>query len=207
MRFLSSTVYIATLLLANIVPASSGIPLMERMIALNPGLHSYEAAIHADISMKTFPFLSPSLDGTYYHKAPSLDKIVFTSGLPTMAAEFSKVYPRVPSPAQWSSIYVIKQGRDDGNVTAFKLVPRKQGRVDHIDVAVDDASATILSMRWDYNDGGYAELHQTYSNIDGNLVVTGQTGHFESSLYKADVSSTLSNYKLNPPLSDSFFQN
>jgi hypothetical protein len=206
MRFLCSIIALAALVTSSVTLASSDSPLMVRMIALNAGLRSYEAAIHADITMKTFPFLNPSLDGTYYHKEPGMDKIVFTSGVPSMAEEFSKIYPHVPSPSQWDSVYIVKQGRDDGQATAFTLVPRKHGRVDHIDVSVDDASATVLFMRWNYDDGGYAELHQTFSNVNGNLLVTGQTGHFDSSLYKADVTSTLTNYKLNPPLSDTFFQ-
>ena len=85
--------------------------------------------------------LSPSLDGTLYHKEPSLNKIVFTSGLPFMAKQFSKVYPEVESPSRWSQIYAISTESDDGGATMLKLVPRKHGRVDHIDAKIDDKTA------------------------------------------------------------------
>jgi len=186
--------------------ASSQDSLLSRASAINPGLHSYQANIHADISMKTFPYLSPSLDGMYYHKEPGMDKIVFTSGLPGMAQEFSKVYPHVESPSGWDRVYVVTQEANDGRTTTYKLVPRKHGRVAHIDTSIDDATATVVSMRWNYNDGGYAELHQTYSLINGNYLVTGQTGHFETSLYKADVASSFANYTLNPSIPDAFFK-
>jgi hypothetical protein len=191
---------------ATVTVASPEDALLSRASAINPGLHSYQANIHADISMKTFPYLSPMLDGIYYHKEPGMDKIVFTSGLPGMAQEFSKVYPHIESPAGWNRVYVITFVANDGRTTTYKLVPRKHGRVDRIDTSIDDATATVLSMRWNYNDGGYAELHQTYSIVNGNYLVTGQTGHFETSLYKADVTSSFTNYTLNPSIPDTFFK-
>ncbi|MFI4888676.1 MAG: hypothetical protein ACHP7B_07990, partial [Burkholderiales bacterium] len=172
-------------------PASAQPDLLARMIALNPGLTSYTASIHADVHMTSFPYLNPILDGTYYHKDPSKDKIVFTSGLPGIAKQFSKIYPRIAAPVSWKTVYLVTQGKNDGTTTAFRLVPRKHGRVDHIDVGVDDATATIQSMRWNYNDGsGYAELHQTYTKVGNDYLVSNQTGHVEQSIYKADINST-----------------
>lgn len=173
---------------------------------LNPGVHSFEASIQANVRMLSFPFLSPQLQGTVYHKDPSLNKIVFTGGLPAIAKQFGKIYPRMESPSDWNRVYVVTQGVDDGTTTAFKLVPRKHGRVDHIDVGVDDKTAAVISMRWSYNDGsGYASMQQQYATIDGHYVVVKQTGHVEQSIYKADINSTLNNYKFNPVLRDSFF--
>lgn len=180
--------------------------LLARMIALNPGLTSYTASIHADVHMTSFPYLNPVLDGTYYHKDPSKDKIVFTSGLPGIAKQFSKIYPRIAAPVAWKSVYIVSQSKSDATTTTFKLVPRKHGRVDHVDVVVDQSSATIQSMRWNYNDGsGYAELHQTYTKVGNAYLVSGQTGHVEQSIYKADINSTFGAFKLNAPIADSFF--
>jgi outer membrane lipoprotein-sorting protein len=187
-------------------PAQAGGDLLTRMTALNPHLKTYQAAIHADVHMTSFPYLNPVLDGTYYHKDPSLDKIVFTSGLPGIAKQFGKIYPRIENARDWNRVYIVTQGGDDGKITVFKLVPRKHGRVDHVDVSVDDATATTISMRWNYNDGsGYAELHQEFKQVDGNYLVVRQTGHVEQSIYKADIDSTFGGYKLNPTLSDGFF--
>ena len=184
---------------------ASAQPLLTRMIAQSGTVKSYTASVHADVAMHTFPFLSPSLDGTYYHKEPSKNKIVFTSGLPFIAKQFSKVYPEVESPSRWQQIYVISSEGDDGAFTTLKLVPRKHGRIDHIDAKIDDKSAEIVSMRWNYNDGGYATLDQTYGDVGGHRLVTQQTGHFEVPHYNADLKSTFSNFKIDAAIPDSIF--
>jgi len=196
---------LAIVLCTTVAAVFSQDSLQARASALNPSLHSFQANIHADISMKTFPYLSPSLDGMYYHKEPGMDKIVFTSGLPGIAKEFSKVYPHVETPAGWSRVYKVTLETSNAAATTYKLVPRKHGRVDHIDATLDNATATVIYMRWNYNDGGYAELHQTFALVGGNYLVSGQTGHFETSLYKADVTSHFTNYVLNPSIPDAFF--
>lgn len=179
--------------------------LLARMSAQNSGVQSYTATIHADIAMHTFPYLSPKLEGTYYHKEPSKNKIVFTSGLPFLAKQFSKVYPEVESPSRWNDVYVVSSEGDATGYTTFKLVPRKHGRIDHIDAKVNDQTAEVVSMRWNYNDGGYATLDQTYTPVQGHLLVTQQTGHFEVPHYNADLTSTFSDFKINAPIPDSVF--
>jgi hypothetical protein len=185
--------------------AASAQPLLARMIAESGTVKSYTASVHADVAMHTFPFLSPSLDGTYYHKEPSKNKIVFTSGLPFIAKQFSKVYPEVESPSRWQQIYVISNEGDDGSFTTLKLVPRKHGRIDHIDAKIDDKTAEVVAMRWNYNDGGYATLDQTYGDVGGHRLVTQQTGHFEVPHYNADLKSTFSNFKIDAAIPDSIF--
>ncbi len=210
MKRIIRTAVVAVLALAfcaNVpAPANASSDLLTRMIALNPGLKSYTAAIHAEVHMTSFPYLSPVLDGTYYHKDPSKDKIVFTSGLPAIAKQFSKIYPHIAAPVAWKSTYVVTTGASNGTTTTFKLAPIKHGRVDHVDVVVDNGTATILSMKWNYNDGsGYAELHQTYTKVGNNYLVSGQTGHVEQSIYKADITSTFGSFRLNAPIADSVF--
>ncbi len=187
-------------------PSSSPQPLLARMVAQSESVQSYTAAIHADIAMRTFPYLSPSLDGMYYHKEPSKNKIVFTSALPFIAKQFSKIYPEVESPSRWNDVYVVTAQGDADGMTTFKLVPRKHGRVDHIDAKVDDKTAEVTSLRWNYNDGGYATLDQTYGTVAGHLLVTQQIGHVEVPHYTADLKSTFSNFKINTPIPDSVFQ-
>ncbi len=179
--------------------------LVDRAGALADDVRSYTATVHADVALHTFPYLSPSLDGTYYHKVPNKNKVVFTSGLPFIAKQFSKVYPEVPSPSQWRDLYVITIEGDDGTATTFSLVPKKQGRIDHIDAKVDDKTAEVLSMRWNYNDGGYALLNQQYGDVQGHRLVTGRSGHFDTPHYNADMKSTFSGFKVNVNIPDSVF--
>lgn len=179
--------------------------LLQRMSEQASHVRSYTADVHADVSMKTFPYLSPSLDGEYYHKEPNKDKLVFTSGLPSIAKQFSKVYPHVESPSRWNVVYVVSSQGDAGGITTFRLVPRKRGRVDHIDARVDDKLATVVSLRWNYIDGGYATLDQEYAAVNGDYLVSKQTGHVEVPHYTADVTSTFSNFKINANIPDSVF--
>src|SRR5579864_8314239 len=179
--------------------------LMQRMVAVSQGVQSYTASVHADIAMHSFPYLSPSLDGMYYHKEPNKNKIVFTSGLPFIAREFSKVYPQVESPSRWGAVYVVSTESQNGGYTIFKLVPRKHGRVDHIDATVDEKTAEVTSLRWNYNDGGFATLDQTYTAVDGHLLVTQQSGHLKVPHYNADLKSTFKDFKVNASIPDSVF--
>lgn len=197
-----------SLLLLSAAPAgaqSQSSALIARMVANLDGVKSYTASMHTDASLHTFPFLSPSLDGVVYHKEPDRNKVVFTSGLPFMAKQFSKVYPQVESPSRWESLFVVSVEGNASGVTTLKLVPRKHGRVDHIDARIDDKSAELLSERWNYNDGGYASLDQSYSNVQGHLMVTGQTGKLDVPHYSADWTTTYKDFKLNADIPDSVF--
>jgi len=181
-------------------------PLLHRLIALSDDVHSYTASVHADIAMRTFPYLTPQLDGIYYHKEPSKDKIVFTGGLPLIAAAFSNVYPHVESPARWEEVYSISTEANDGRTTTLKLVPRRTSRVNHIDAKIDDRSAELVQLRWNYNDdGGYAILDQAYGRIEGHDLVTRQSGHLEIPHYTADLTSTFKDFKITAPIPDSVF--
>lgn len=197
----------ALLALAPTVPARAGAPndLLVRMAAVNAGLRSFTATMHADVSLRTFPFLGAQLVGTYYFKEPDKTKIVFTSGLPAIAQQFDKLYAHIESPARWSAVYAITTLSDDGATTTFKLVPRKDGNVDRIDARVDDKSATVTSMRWSYKNGGFAEMTNRYREIGGNLLVSSQTGHVEEPGYVADITSTIDGYHVNVPIADSTF--
>jgi hypothetical protein len=179
--------------------------LVQRAGVLADDVKSYTATVHADVALHTFPYLSPSLDGTYYHKVPNKNKVVFTSGLPFIAKQFSKVYPEVPSPSQWQQLYDISVESDDGSATTFKLVPRKHSRIDHIDSKIDDRTAEVLSMRWNYNDGGYAELNQVYGDVNGHRLVVSRSGKFDTPHYNADMKSTFSGFKVNVDIPDSVF--
>ena len=178
--------------------------LFKRMIALNGGLRTYTAAVHLDVAMKSFPFISPSIDGNVYYEKPDKTAIVFET-VPALASQFKKVYPRLDPPAAWMTLYDIAVMSDDGTTTLFRLRPKKNGRVDHLDVKVDDATATVRSYSWTYKDGGSISFDQSFTSIAGNYLPEKQTGHVDLPAYKADVTSAFSNYKLNVSIAPSIF--
>ena len=188
------------------LPTQAGDDLLDRAAAVNPSLHSYTATLHAHVALRSFPFLSTDLTGTYYHKDPNKDKLDITSGLPGLAKQFSKLYPHFVSAGQWAQVFVVTKSTDDGTSTTYKLVPKKRGNIDHIDAIINDKDATVTSMTWHYYNGGTASMNNSYSNVDGNEVVTAQTGSVDEPAYKGDIDTKLDNYKLNAQISDSVFQ-
>ena len=186
-------------------PGGSGGELFKRMSQLNANLRTFKADVHVNVALKTFPYLSPSLDGAVYYKQPDKEAVVFDT-VPAVASQFQKVYPKLDPPARWPSLYGIAALGDESGATTFRLVPKKNGRVEHLDVKVDDATATIKSYAWTYKEGGYVTFDQTYKAVDGNYLVDKQTGHVELPSYRADVSSAFSHYQLNVAIADSVFQ-
>jgi hypothetical protein len=178
--------------------------LYKRMLALNASLRTYTATVHLDVALKTFPYISPALDGSVYYKKPDKEAVVFDT-VPALAAQFKKVYPRVDPPSEWTNLYQVAVLSDDGADTMFRLVPKKNGRVDHLDVKADDSTATIRGYTWTYKDGGSVSFDQSFTSIGGNYLVDKQTGHVDLPAYKADVTSAFTNYKLNVAVEDSVF--
>lgn len=179
--------------------------LLTRMASVNPGLKTYEAAMAIHVQMTSFPNLAFDMTGNYYRREPDQSKLEITGGLPGAASQFSKLYPHIENPARWNSLYSISKEGDNGSFTTFKLVPKVEGNIDHITAQVSDKSANVLQYRWDYKNGGWAELRNTYSKINNYMLVTSQAGHVEEPQYKGDINATLSNYKINPQLPDSVF--
>ena len=178
--------------------------LYKRMLALNGDLRSYKAAVHVDVALKSFPFLSPSLDGVSYYKQPDRQAVVFDT-VPTLASQFKKVYPNVDPPSRWPELYDVSVAGDTGGATTFRLVPKKSGRVAHLDVKVDDATATISAYTWTYTDGGSVAFEQTFKNVGRDYLIDKQSGHVDLPSYKADVVSNFSHYELNVALPNDVF--
>jgi len=170
--------------------------LYRRMLGLNADMRSYKATVHVDVALKTFPYLSPSLDGNAYYEQPDRQAIVFDT-VPALASQFKKVYPNVDPPGRWPGLYDATVLGDQGGITTFRLTPKRTGRIAHLDVKVDDGTATTRGYTWTYNDGGYVSFDQTVKNVGRDYLVDRQSGHVDFPSYKADVVSNFSNYQLN----------
>lgn len=189
-------------MLATIVLAQ----LLTRMAQVNADLHSYTATLHADVHLLTFPFLETQIVGTIYRREPDREKLVITSGLPVVAQQFGNLYPDIVSPSLWPQIFVIRRVSDDGNVTQLKLIPRKRGNVDHIDADVADGTALINRLRWNYRNGGSAEMTQSYALMNGDFLAVAQHGRIDEPGYKAEISAVVGNYNVNVPIPNSVFE-
>ncbi len=174
------------------------------MADVNPSLQSYTAALHVAIVMHSLPYLNPSLDGNYYYERPDKQAVLFKT-VPVIAEQFQKVYPQLDPPATWPERYGITVLRNTGGATTLRLIPKRQGRVEHLDVVVDDRSALPSAYTWTYVDGGSVSFRQRYALIDGNYLVEAQSGRVDLPSYNADVTSTFSDFKVNVPIPDKVF--
>src|SRR6202011_3414126 len=125
--------------------------------------------------------------------------------VPALAGQLKKVVGQMEQPAEWPKLYDVSPTGDDGTSATFKLVRKKNGRIDHVDVKVDDKTATVTEMTYFYKEsegGGSIKFSNQYEQMSGNFVVKTQTGKVDIPHYNADISSTFANYKLNVPVSD-----
>jgi len=176
-----------------------------RMQRLNASLKSYQAKVHVAVVTHSFPFLSPTLDGTVYFKTPDRNAVEFKT-VPAIANQVKKLVGSLEPASEWPRLYDVTLVSDDGTTSTFRLVRKKHGRIDHVDVTVDDKTATVTSMAYHYNDnGGFIAFKQTWSEIDGNFDLESQTGKVDIPHYNGDVTSTFSDYKFNVDVPDTVF--
>jgi hypothetical protein len=202
--FLTAAAFVA--LAAPSLPAFAQDDLYSRMQRVNTGLNTYQADVTVAIKMNTFPYLNPTLEGKAYYKKPDKSAVQFQS-VPALAGQLKKVVGQMEPPSDWPKLYDVTKSSDDGSVATFKLVRKKNGRIDHVDVKVDDKTATVTEMTYFYKeDGGTIKFTNQYEQMAGNYVVKSQTGKVDIPHYNADISSTFANYKINVPVSDAVFK-
>ncbi len=184
--------------------AGSG-DLFARMQRVNTNLTSYQADVTVAILTHGPPFISPTLQGKAYFKKPDKNAVVFDT-VPFIAQQAKHVVAQMEPPAEWPQVYDVTPTGDDGTTSTFRLVRKKNGRIDHVDVSVDDATATVGAMTYFYRDnGGTIAFTQTYDKVGDDYVLKQQTGKVDIPHYNADVTSTFSNYKLNVSVPDTVF--
>jgi len=202
--FLAAAAFVA--FAAPSVPASAQEDLYARMQRVNTGLNTYQADITVAIKMNSFPYLSPTLEGKAYYKKPDKSAVQFQS-VPALAGQLKKVVGQMEPPSDWPKLYDVTKTSDDGSTAMFKLVRKKNGRIDHVDVKVDDKTATVSEMTYVYkDDGGTIKFTNQYDQVAGNFLVKSQTGKVDIPHYNADINSTFANYKINIPVSDAVFK-
>jgi hypothetical protein len=176
---------------------------IRAMQRVNSNLASYDADVTVAILTHGPPFISPTLRGKVYFKKPDRYAIVFDT-VPFIAQQAKHLVAQIEPPAEWPGVYDVKLIGNDGTMATFRLVRKKTGRIDHVDVKVDDKTATIRAMAYFYRDnGGTIAFTQSYEQVgDNEYVVKEQKGKVDIPHYNADVTTTFSNYRLNVSVPD-----
>ena len=175
--------------------------LFKRMSLVNKGLRTYRARVHLDAAMSSFPFLHPTLDGSAYFKQPDKNAIIFDS-VPAMASLFKSVFPRLAAPAEWPVFYHLSLLGDTNGVSTVRLIPRKEGRIQTLDVTIDDTSAVPTGYTFSYRDGGSIHFNQHVVQKDGFALVDSLDGLINLPSVKADAKASFTDYHVNVPVTD-----
>jgi hypothetical protein len=203
--------WLAAVLMLSAVPsvaetgAAPADGIYARMQRVNTNLTSYQADVTVAILTHGPPFISPTLQGKMYFKKPDKNAVVFDT-VPFIAQQAKHVVAQIEPPSEWPQVYDVTPTGDDGTTATFRLVRKKNGRIDHVDVTVDDASATVSGMTYYYKDnGGTIAFTQSYDRVGDDYVLKVQNGKVDIPHYNADVTSTFSNYHLNVSVPDTVF--
>jgi hypothetical protein len=182
---------------------------IDRMIALNPALSSFRTAVHVKIRMRSFPYLSSNLDGTFYFKRPDKYEVVFDR-VPFYMRGFSRLFDDVADPGAWQrdENIVFLGSRKTGSQLLLLLRLTKKihdDNLDHTDAYVDPASFEVVRMEWHYSNGGVIAMTQSYRTESGFTLLAGQHATIDIPYIHAVGTASYGAYQTNVDVNDAVF--
>src|SRR5579863_778314 len=177
---------------------------VERMAARNPTLRSYQARVHVDIRMLSFPFLAPKLEGTSYYQRPDVYVVVFDR-MPSYAKSFGRLFNDVGNPLAWQRDQNITLDGTTvlgGRETLVLRLTKKihSDILDHTLAYVDAASYTLRQMEWYYTSGGKITMSEQY-RLEGNYwVLSQQHATIHMPYARAVADAVYGTYQINVPI-------
>ena len=182
--------------------------IVQKMIERNPDLRSYQARIHVDVRMLSFPFYSPKLDGTSYFKRPDNYQVVFDR-VPPFAHGLDHFFSDLADPSTWQRRFDITvEGQPllaGRRVIELELVAKIRGMIDHTDVYVDPSNYEVVQLDWHYYNGGAITMDQTYRTVGSYNLLATQHAEIHIPHIRAVADSQYSEYHTNVAVSDSVF--
>jgi anti-anti-sigma factor len=182
--------------------------IVERVVAANPALRSYQARVHVAVQMQSFPFLAPRLVGTTYFRRPDNFEVVFDR-VPSYAKGFDRLYSDIGDPTEWErrfNMTVIGEKAIAGHSdVVLRLVQKVRGMIDHQDVAVDTSAWRIDEMEWHYYNGGVITMTQTFEPSGDWTVLAAQHAVIRIPYVHAVADARYDDYHTNVAIDDSVF--
>lgn len=181
---------------------------VQKMIERNPALRSFQAHIHVDTRMLSFPFYSPSLDGTSYFKRPDNYQVVFQH-VPPFAHGLDHFFSDLADPTTWERRFemtIVGQPIYNGRrVIEMRLVARIRGMIDHTNVLIDPTNYEVDQLQWHYYNGGVITMTQWYKTEGGYSVLASQHADISIPHVRALADAKYSDYHTNVAVNDSVF--
>jgi hypothetical protein len=175
------------------IPDDAG-PILAQTAAATARVRSYTADLHADVQMKSFPYLAFHLTGTISYKRPNRYSVHFDH-VPWFAKGFDDISMDELEPSTWPQKYEVVSLERSGDVTNLELRERKQPSVVTSVSASLDAGG-LRTMRWNYNSGAKIEYSVTRADVDGVLLPMMEQAEIERPVYHILVHATLSDYRV-----------
>jgi hypothetical protein len=178
--------------------------IVERMADGNPMLKSYQARVHVDIRMFSFPFLAPKLDGTEYFKRPDFYEVVFDH-MPSYARGFQRIFNDVGNPRAWEKDENITLDGtawlDARSVIVLRMTKKIHSDIlDHTLAYVDPSDYALLQMEWYYTSGGKITMSQQYRMQGSYSVLSQQHATIGIPHVRAVADATYGTYEMNVPI-------
>jgi hypothetical protein len=206
---------ILALLLAVVAPAQAAAPALDAPLILsrieqrNPSLQSFQARVHVNIQMKTFPWLAPQLDGTSYYKRPDNYEVVFDR-VPSYAKGIKKLFGDIGDPTAWKREWNIAfdgpQNIDGHSYLALRMTKKiHSDQITDTVAYIDPASYQVMRMDWHYTNGGTITMTQTYKQQGGYDVIATQHADIRIPRVHAVADATYAGYQTNVAVDDAVF--
>lgn len=194
--------------LAAPAPVSVG-AILAGITARNPSLESFQARVHVDVHMRSFPWLSPQLDGTSYFKRPDSYEVVFDR-VPSYAHGINKLFGDLDDVAAWVKDSNIAYAglKTIGGRPLYELRMTKKIYSDQIAdtiAYVDPASYQVVRMDFDYRNGGTITMTQSYRQQGQYNVVASQHADIHIPHVSAVADARFGQYQTNVAVSDRVF--
>lgn len=188
---------------------SSPDSVLAGIAARNPSLQSFQARVHVNVHMLTFPWLSPNLDGTSYYKRPANYEVVFDR-VPSYAHGINKLFGDIDDVAAWekySNIFYDGVQTIDGKPMYALRMTKKiySDQIADTIAYVDPSTYQVLRMDWHYRNGGNITMTQTYRQQGQYNVVSTQHVDIHIPRVHAVADATYGQYQTNVAVSDSVF--
>ena len=203
---------VLALALGQAAPASAQLnagSILAGIAARNPSLQSFQARVHVNVHMLSFPWLSPQLDGTSYFKRPDSYEVVFDR-VPSYAHGINKLFGDIDDVAAWEKDSNIAYAglQSVGGRSMYALRMTKKIYSDQIadTVAyVDPATFQVVRMDFHYRNGGTITMTQTYREQGTYSVVASQHADIHIPHVHAVADATFGAYQTNVAVNDAVF--
>jgi hypothetical protein len=183
---------------------ASSIDLLRRAVNPNPTLQSYTASAQLSATLHVVIPIHKNYDGTVYYLKPR--RSIQFQNVSGELSRFKDLAASTPTYDEAMAQYTITPGTDNGTVSTYSLVPKKQGsRVKSITLTVNDASALVSHALWAYTNGGSMSFDQTYTGVGTFRLPVKANISARFPGYSVDGTLTFGNYKPNAPVSPAVF--